>query len=76
MTWLQYMTWIMSAATITSVWMVGNKDVRGWYVGLFSQGLWIVYILTTHTWGFVPTTAFLIVVQWRNARRWKRDQNI
>lgn len=72
MTWIQYMTWFMSAVTITSVWFTGNKDVRGWYLGLFSQSLWVVYIIVTHTWGFIPTTAFLTIIQFRNARKWRK----
>ncbi len=72
MMWVQYMTWFMSAVTITSVWLTGNKDVRGWYLGLFSQSLWVIYIIVTHTWGFIPTTAFLAVIQFRNALKWRR----
>lgn len=65
--------WATSALTILGMWLLGNKDKRGWIVGLANQALWITFVILYSAWGLLPLTGWLIVVYTRNLIKWRRD---
>jgi hypothetical protein len=69
-TWLP---WLLSAITIVTSFMQGNKHPKAWLLSLGGQGIWAIYIVAAEAWGFVPLTAMLIAVYWRNHLKWKRE---
>lgn len=67
-----YMPWLMSAITIYMTVLAGNKNRHAWLIGLFNQALWLVWILATKNYGFLPMNAALWVVYARNHWKWRR----
>lgn len=62
-----------SVVTLVGMWMAGNKDWRGWAVGLANQGLWLLFIFVFAAWGLLPLSLALIVTYTRNLLRWRAD---
>lgn len=62
-----------SALTLAAMWLLGNKDRRGWIVGLANQGLWLAFIVMFEAWGLLPLCGALIVMYSRNLYRWSRE---
>lgn len=65
--------WVMSAITIWSMWLAGNKSTLAWKIGLANQVLWLAFNIHFKVWGFLPTTLFLVYVYTRNLIKWRRD---
>jgi hypothetical protein len=58
--------------TMTSSWMVGNKNTAGWIVALCNQVLWFTWIWASRNYGFVPLGIMLTIIYARNYRAWSR----
>lgn len=69
---LQIMPWVMSAITIYMTVLAGNKHRSAWLVGLFNQLLWLVWIVASGNFGFLPMNAALWIVYARNHMKWSR----
>lgn len=72
MTLTATLPWLMSALTIYMTLLAGNKNPKAWAFGLVNQGLWLVFIVHTETWGLLPMNAALWVVYARNHVRWNK----
>ena len=66
-----YLPWLLSANTIYSMLLAGNKKRGAWAFGLAGQLLWLVYIVTIQAWGLLPMNLALWVVYGRNYLAWK-----
>lgn len=64
--------WAISAVTIATMWLAGNKHRLAWVVGLAGQGLWLAWILTSESWGLLPSNIVLWVIYGRNHMKWAR----
>lgn len=60
----------MSGLTILLTLMAGNKHRATWIVGIVSQSLWLVWIMLTGQWGFLPMSVFLVGIYARNHLKW------
>jgi len=67
---MTYLPWLMSAITIYMTVLAGNKSKFAWAVGLFNQALWLTWIVSTASWGFLPMNAALWIVYARNHFKW------
>lgn len=63
-----------SVVTVCGMWLAGNKNVWGWYLGIANQALWLTFIITFDAWGLLPLLVVLLFVYSRNVFRWKREQ--
>lgn len=63
----------LSGVTLYGMWVIGNKDWRGWLVGLVNQALWLVFIIVFEAWGLLPLSAALIGVYSRNLLAWREQ---
>ena len=68
-----YLPWVLSALTIWITIMQGNKHPKAWLIGLFSQCLWLTWILVDQAWGLLPLNFTLWVLYYRNHIKWKKD---
>jgi hypothetical protein len=68
-----YLPWLMSACTIIAYWSIGNRTWWCWYLALFTQILWFIWIPLSETWGLLPTAFFLSVIHIRNIIKWRRE---
>lgn len=63
-----------SALTIWGLWLVGNKRIMGWVLGLVTQAFWVATIVLFDSWGLLPTTVALTIVYTRNIIKWRREE--
>ena len=68
--------WIVSAITLTTMWMAGNKSPKAWLLGLFNQILWAAIISHSELWGLLPTTLGMCFIYIRNFYKWHKDATI
>jgi hypothetical protein len=54
------------------MYLAGNHDRRAWYVGLFSQVIWGVFIWKFKAYGLLPLSVSLVFMYIRNIKRGKR----
>ena len=67
---ITYLPYILSAITIYSMLLAGNKKKGAWVVGLVNQFLWLIWIFLTATWGLIPMNIALWIVYARNYIKW------
>lgn len=65
-----YLPWLLSAITITSMWLAGSKWRWTWMLTLANQALWLTWIISIRAWGLLPMNLAMIVVAIRNHRKW------
>lgn len=65
------MTWLMSALTILTMWLAGDRHRLAWWVGLANQALWLGYIIDRGEWGLLPMNLAMWAVCLRNALKWR-----
>jgi hydrogenase-4 membrane subunit HyfE len=65
-----------SSMTLTTMWLLGKKDHRGWIVGLCSQAVWLLFIFMFAAWGLLPLSVCLTFMYIYNLRKWRRDSLI
>lgn len=65
--------WLMSASTVYSMWLAGNRSGRAWVIALSSQCLWAVWIVLGEYWGLIPGHIALWWVYIRNLVKWRAE---
>ena len=68
---LSAIPWVLSAWTLGTMWMAGNKSQWAWVSGMASQGLWAVFAVSVEAWGLLPLPIALSVIYARNLRKWR-----
>lgn len=68
---IKYLPYVLSAITIYSMLLAGNKKRGAWAWGLLNQCLWLVWIILSASWGLLPMNIALWVVYGRNYLKWK-----
>lgn len=66
-----YVPWMLSAITIWMNVLAGNLHRGAWMIGIISQAFWLLWIIVTETWGFVPLNVALWIVYIRNHIKWR-----
>jgi hypothetical protein len=66
-----YLPWLLSAITIYSMWLAGERKSYTWLIGLANQALWLVWIIATEAWGLLPMNLALWFVYGRNHLKWR-----
>lgn len=64
--------WFMSAITIYTMLLAGNKNRGAWVVGLFNQIFWFTWIVASGSWGLLPMTIAMCIVYARNHFKWNK----
>lgn len=64
---------ILSFVTLYVMYLAGKKDPSAWIIGLCNQGFWLVYTISTHTWGFLWLNICLTYIYWNNYRNWIKN---
>ncbi len=63
--------WIISVVTIYMTFLQGNKHKNAWLVGIGSQVLWVVWIVGSQTWGYIPLNIAMWIMYIRNHFKWR-----
>lgn len=71
---VSYLPWLLSAITIYTMILAGNKRRGAWVVGLVNQLLWAIWIVLSGSWGLIPMNAALWIVYIRNYLKWTEEE--
>jgi hypothetical protein len=55
---------------------VGKKNAKGWLWAMFTQGVWMVYSVSTFQWGFLVVAAVKFGVYTWNWLSWMRSDKV
>ncbi len=69
---VDYMPYLLSLVSVVQIYLTGNLYRNTWLVGLGNQALWLVWILTSESYGFLPMNIALWVSFTRNHLKWKK----
>jgi hypothetical protein len=72
MLWM-LLPWLMSAVTLTAMYLAGNKNPIAWVLGVANQCLWLLFIVHTEAWGLLPMLVGIVAIYIRNLLKWKRE---
>lgn len=61
-----YLPWLLSLLTLIHMYIAGDNHPKTWIFGIFNQCLWLVYVVGTQSWGFLPMTIALFIIYIRN----------
>jgi len=67
---ITYLPWALSANTIYFTLLAGNKNKYAWLLALAGQFFWLVWIIASDSWGFLPMNLGMLVVYYRNHIKW------
>lgn len=70
----QWWSWILTGIGITGLYLVGNKSLWGWYIGIAVQVLWVTYAIVTRQWGFIFSAIVYASVNIRNYLKWRKEE--
>jgi hypothetical protein len=66
-----YLPWLLSAITVWMTVLAGNLKPSAWLIALGNQLLWLVWIVASAKWGFLPLNLALWIVYSRNYLKWR-----
>jgi hypothetical protein len=70
---LDYLPWLISALTIISTVLQGNLWKNVWVLNFGIQLVYLVWILLSENYGFLPLTFTLMVIYVRNHLKWNKE---
>jgi len=68
---IAYLPWLLSAITIYTMFLAGDRKSYTWLVGLANQALWLTWIVASEAWGLIPMNIALWAVYARNHLKWR-----
>jgi hypothetical protein len=63
--------WALSALTLASFWVIGKKRRSGWLFALGTEGLWLLWSVLYHQWGFLASVIPFSALYARNWWLWR-----
>jgi hypothetical protein len=66
--------WVLAGWSLVTMILAGKKKRFAWVWGLAGQGLWAVYAITNHKYGFLLAAIPFSVVYIRNWVKWKEGE--
>ena len=67
---VKYLPYLLSAITIYSMFLAGDRKRSAWIVGLVNQLLWLIWIFASASYGLLPMNIALWFVYFRNLKKW------
>ncbi len=67
-----YLPWLLSVIIIYQALLAGNKHKYAWLVGEGNQALWLLWIIVSKNYGFLPMNIALWIVFTRNHLKWNK----
>lgn len=64
---------VLSAITLWSQFLAGDKNPAAWFIALVNQALWLIWILAVGAYGLLPMNAGMWYISYRNWRLWTVD---
>lgn len=70
-----WLPWVLSAVTVASLYLAGNKNIWAWILSIGNQAVWLLWIVLSASWGLIPGNIALWYVSIRNYRKWKNESS-
>ena len=67
-------SFILSALSLLSLWLMGNKNKLGIVVGLANQLLWVVYAVMLKQYGLLIGVIAYMIIHIRNLAKWSKEK--
>ena len=67
-------SFILSALSLLSLWLMGNKNKLGIVVGLANQLLWVVYAVMLKQYGLLIGVIAYTIIPIRNLAKWSKEK--
>ena len=67
-------SFILSALSLLSLWLMGNKNKLGIVVGLANQLLWVVYAVMLKQYGLLIGVIAYTIIHIRNLAKWSKEK--
>ena len=67
---ITYLPWLLSANTIYFNVLAGNRHKQTWKWALMGQFAWLVWIISSESWGLMPMNIALWITYARNHLKW------
>ena len=67
-------SFILSALSLLSLWLMGNKNKLGIVVGLANQLLWVVYAVMLKQYGLLIGVIAYTIIHIRNLVKWSKEK--
>lgn len=68
---LAYLPWLLSALTLYTTYLQGEKNIFAWVLGLVGQLGWFVLTFVSGLYGLLPLNIGLTVLYFINYNKWK-----
>jgi len=68
----QVLSYVLSANSLVSLWLVGNKNKAGFVLGVINQALWVWYALMLKQYGLLIGVIAYTIINIRNLVKWSR----
>lgn len=69
---ITYLPWLLSANTIYFNVLAGNRHKQTWLWALLGQVAWLVWIISSESWGLLPMNVALWITYGRNHFKWNK----
>lgn len=67
---IKYLPYLLSLNTLYFTFLAGNKNRAAWLLALFGQLFWLIWILTSKSYGLLPMNIGMWVMYYRNYIKW------
>lgn len=67
-------SFLLAAIGILGIYLAGEFNKLGWFIGFAAQGLWIAYAIVTNQHGFIFSAIGYAWVYILNYRKWLKKQ--
>ena len=67
-------SFMLSALSLLSLWLMGNKNKLGIVVGLANQLLWVVYAVMLKQYGLLIGVIAYTIIHIRNLAKWSKEK--
>lgn len=70
----EILSYVLSALSLLSLWLMGNKNKLGIVVGLANQLLWVVYAVMLKQYGLLIGVIAYTIIHIRNLAKWSKEK--
>ena len=72
----QVLSYVLSANSLVSLWLVGNKNKAGFVLGVINQALWVWYALMLKQYGLLIGVIAYTIINIRNLVKWSKERSV
>ena len=67
-------SWVLAIVGSLGIYVVGKKNVFGWFILMLSETLWTIYAFVTHQYGFLFEVTLYTFAYIKSYLHWRKDE--